>query len=240
MSPHEETAAPHRSRPRFVESIRETVDRSDVLRYLGYPRGAVPHRRIDAIIDLWIDASEGLADPRAVYRVMPILSIDRASLRVGSDGDDVTFRGSIGEYLGLSRRIAVFVATAGPELERKATERLEANDDCGAMVLSAIGAERAEAAVEAVQDALRDSAIADRLAPMPPYSPGYCGMKLTEQRKLFGLVDATAIGVTLNGDCQMHPIKSLSGLIGLGPADRVADLGSACDHCGHTTCSMRR
>ncbi len=73
-----------------------------------------------------------------------------------------------------------------------------------------------------------------------PYSPGYCGMPLTEQTKLFGLFDPENVGVRLSSDCLMRPLKSVSGLIGLGPAEDVKEFGSPCDRCELRGCAMRR
>ena len=52
------------------------------------------------------------------------------------------------------------------------------------MVLNAVGAERAEAAEAVVIDQLRQQSREAGLAPTLPYSPGYCGMPLTEQKKI--------------------------------------------------------
>ena len=108
------------------------------------------------------------------------------------------------------------------------------------MILNAIGAERAEAAEAVVINQLRDAAQRAGLAPTLPYSPGYCGMHMVEQRKLFSLFESQQIGVTLTMDCLMQPIKSVSGLIGLGWADDVVTVGSPCDRCELHHCNMRR
>lgn len=108
------------------------------------------------------------------------------------------------------------------------------------MILNAIGAERAEAAEAVVIRQLREAAQPAGLAPTLPYSPGYCGMKLVEQRKLFSLFDTQRVGVTLTPECLMQPIKSVSGLVGLGLAEDVVAFGSPCDRCELQNCNMRR
>ena len=109
-----------------------------------------------------------------------------------------------------------------------------------ALVVNAVGAERAEAAQAAVIGRLLAAAPATRLVPTLPYSPGYCGMALTEQRTLFGLFAGHAIGVSLSAGCFMRPLKSVSGLIGLGPPEAVAQFGSPCERCDAPRCHMRR
>lgn len=226
--------------PRFVEHVDESIDRNEILRYLGYPAGVTPNQRIAGMLDEWIDQASRIATPRGVYRVLPVVYKDRRSLRVETTAVLTEFRGAIGEYLGPSLSIAVFIATAGPQVERLASELLREHDDLGAMVLNAVGAERAEAAKAVVIRQLREMAAPAGLAPTIPYSPGYCGMKLIEQRKIFSLFDTQRVGVTLTSECLMQPIKSVSGLIGLGLAADVVTIGSSCDRCEHHNCNMRR
>ena len=48
------------------------------------------------------------------------------------------------------------------------------------------------------------------------YSPGYCVWHLKEQKSLFSLLPAEYCNITLTDSCLMQPIKSVSGLIGIG------------------------
>ena len=98
----------------------------------------------------------------------------------------------------------------------------------------------AEAAEAAVIQQLRELAGPQGLAPTLPYSPGYCGIALTEQTKLFSLFGGETVGVELTEDCMMRPLKSISGLIGLGPADEIGVHGSPCERCELYNCAMRR
>jgi hypothetical protein len=51
-----------------------------------------------------------------------------------------------------------------------------------------------------------------------PYSPGYCGWHVTGQRRLFDRLEPQRIGVTLNSSCLMQPLKSVSGVLVIGPS----------------------
>lgn len=72
------------------------------------------------------------------------------------------------------------------------------------------------------------------------YSPGFCGLDLSQQRKLFCLVPAESIGISLLPSLFMHPLKSISGLVGLGPVSVVGVHLSPCERCPLTSCHMRR
>jgi hypothetical protein len=227
--------------PHRVEHVPAEVDRGEVLRYLGYPVGVEPAARLVSILDEWVGEASRRATPRATYVVLPVMLLSNRRLKVQApDGSETTFKGAIGEFLGAAECVGVFIATAGPGVERLATELMDQGDPLAGMIVNAVGAERAEAAESVVIDKLRASALEHGFAPTLPYSPGYCGMGLAEQRTLFGLFDKADVGVTLTESCLMQPLKSVSGLIGLGPAERVHAFGSPCDRCELYNCSMRR
>jgi hypothetical protein len=226
--------------PQFVEGVDEPVGRSEVLRYLGYPEGVSPNDRIGEEIDRWIEEGSQLAKPQATYVVLPVADKGPRWLRVETPTGTTEFKGAIGEFLGSSLGVAVFIATAGPHVENRASDLLREHDGLAAMVLNAVGAERAEAAESVVINQLRQQAHKASIAPTLPYSPGYCGMPLTEQKKLFALFDNQAIGVTLTDSCLMQPIKSVSGLIGLVLTQDLEIFRSPCDRCELHNCNMRR
>ena len=69
---------------------------------------------------------------------------------------------------------------------------------------------------------------------------GIVCMELTEQKKLFDLFEGVDTGVTLSEHCQMSPLKSVSGLIGIGPMDEIRQYETPCQRCDMPSCSMRR
>ena len=226
--------------PQAVGNVTEPVDEDEVLRYLGYPAGRAPNPRIRELLDHWSAEAARRAAPRAAYVVLPVLEKDRKRLRVDSAQGEAEFRGAIGEFLGVAQLIVAFVATAGPGVEGLASELMAQGDELAAMIVNAVGAERAEAAEAAVIERVREQVRPIHFAPTLPYSPGYCGMALTEQRTLFELLGAAPAGVTLTSSCLMRPLKSVSGLIGLAPAVEVQADGSPCDRCELHNCNMRR
>jgi hypothetical protein len=226
--------------PRIVDRVTAPVDRDEVRRYLGYPKGIRPTGRIEQALDHWIGEASRRAAPRAAYRVFRVADASRRHIRLDTPCGPVEFTGAIGEFLGPVTDVAVFIATAGPAVEKLAAELLRQGDALGGLVVNAVGSERAEAAEAAVIEELQTAAAPQGLALTLPYSPGYCGMAITEQRKLFAAMDGCRVGVTLTPDCLMTPLKSVSGLIGLGPIGPIRQQGSPCDRCNLHSCAMRR
>lgn len=224
-----------------IDHVAAPVDEGEVLRYLGYPSGVAPSATLRTMLTVWISEAAQLAAPRATYLVLSVTRLDAHRLVAQStDGQTVEFRGAVGDYLVAADCVAAFVATAGPAIEALASRLMCSGDPLAAMIVNAVGAERAEAAEAAILDELRAAGRPLGFSPTLPYSPGYCGLPLTEQRTLFKLFAGSDVGVTLTESCLMRPLKSISGLIGLGLSDRVAAFGSPCDRCELYNCSMRR
>ncbi len=228
-----------KGRVRTVERVDTPIDRSEVRRYLGYPSRAAPKRNIEDTLDHWIVEGAKHALPRATYGIFAVVETAKRWIRIETSEGVVEFAGAIGEFIGPVDLLAVFIATAGPAVEKVASDLLKKGDYLGGMIVNAVGSERAEAAEAAVIDELRALAAATNRAMTLPYSPGYCGMAITEQRKLFTALNGAQVGVSLTPDCLMKPIKSVSGLIGLGEA-AITREGSPCDHCTVHNCNMRR
>jgi hypothetical protein len=226
--------------PEIIDHVDAPIDRGEVMRYLGYPAGIAPSAGLQRILDQWIREGERRAEPRAVFAVLPVIESSWRAIRLRADGGVAEFEGAIGEFLGPSRLVAAFVATAGPGIDRLSAKLVEARDELAAMTVNAVGAERAEAAETAVIDRLRGEFRWQGLAPTLPYSPGYCGMDLRQQKTLFQLLGRETVGVTLTRDCLMRPLKSVSGLIGLGPVAEIEIHTSPCDRCELYNCAMRR
>ncbi|MHB1038305.1 MAG: vitamin B12 dependent-methionine synthase activation domain-containing protein [Pirellulales bacterium] len=240
MPTSDETTNRIPSGQRVLDRVDTPVDHGEVLRYLGYPVGKSFPEDLQETLDRWIDEAARRASPKAICAVFRVESITAHSLRLANGDGPVEFTGSVGGFLGPCRQVAAFIGTAGPGVERLATELMQEGELLPGLIVNSVGAERAEAAAAAVIDQLRGEATERNLGLTLPYSPGYCGLALTEQKNLFALVSGEPIGVTLSPECLMVPLKSVSGLIGLGPAGEVSEEGSPCARCALERCHMRR
>ena len=70
--------------------------------------------------------------------------------------------------------------------------------------------------IEEVCDSLEDTLKEQGLVLRRRYSPGYFDLDISEQKKIFALLDITKrIGLTLSDTCQMIPTKSVTAIIGI-------------------------
>jgi len=69
-------------------------------------------------------------------------------------------------------------------------------------------------------------------------SPGNCGWPVEEQKKLFALLPDNFLGIQLNESGMMYPVKSLSGIIGIGKKVRFKQ--TECRYCKSKNCMFRK
>jgi hypothetical protein len=214
-------------------SIELTV--GEIARQCGYSdRKPLPGRVERAIAESLAEAASELK-PRGTYSLYSVTARSERTLSLGG----VTIQGQVGRFLAGTTRVAAFLVTAGSELTELRERRPRTSDPLRDWVLDAIGSWAAEAAAEALMLRLAAELGPDEALTLR-YSPGYCGMDLQEQRAIFELVQAESIGVSLLASCLMQPIKSISGLVGLGPRSAIVAERSPCDRCPELGCHMRR
>ena len=209
----------------------------EVRRHLGYPAHAAPKARIAARMKVVAEAAAEVLWPRGVYAVYAVNARTPRRIEVGGG----VIRGEVVRFVGPVDRIAVVVATAGAGVSELSERYGRDGDSLAAWIADAIGSWAAEAAADAVTDRVGAHAGPGEAVTLR-YSPGYCGMAIAQQRVLFGLVDAEAAGITLLPSMLMRPLKSVSGIVGLGPMagpGAVAPV-SPCDACARIGCHMRR
>jgi len=113
------------STPHVLEHLQIPVDLGEVLRYLGYPASVPPNAGLQHLLDQWVAEADRRAEPRGVYLVLPVTQLRPRSLRLSSAAGEIEFCGAMGEFLGPAQYVAAFVATAGPNVERLASELMQ-------------------------------------------------------------------------------------------------------------------
>lgn len=192
----------------------------------------------------WVELTEELSPrlqrllrARAVYRVDEVRQCGPDSLELDSGA---RYAGDIGKFLADADCVATFVVTIGSALERLARRWLQQGDVMRGTIADAYASEAAEATADQLQREVRVWAQDCGLDVTPRFSPGYCGLDLRQQRMLCASLPTRAIRVSLKPSCLMLPLKSISGLIGVGPADKVQPDAYPCRLCDQPNCPQRR
>ncbi len=115
-----------------------------------------------------------------------------------------------------SEDMALFICTAGPAVGELSRQSMKDGDLLRGYVYDLIGSEVVENAADRLQEELKRAAGEEGKKITNRFSPGYCGWDVAEQHKLFGFFKDNFCAVTLNDSALMNPVKSVSGLIGIG------------------------
>ena len=205
------------------------VSRGEVLRNLGYPRGRQPASKVTQVLDsLWGEAI-GLLDPRGAFcevdqEAAAAMDMPRPAAQVG---------------LG--------VCTIGPNLEDREARLSEENKLLQALLLDAFGSAAAEAAADALNQALCAAAREQGFFLKPRVSPGYGSWDVRCQRPLLNRLPIEELGIHLTGGMMMVPRKSVSfaaplyrrGRNQAGSGHAGSALAPRCTRCTLLSCEYR-
>lgn len=188
----------------------------EALRYFG--AGADDPRAV-ALITAGFEALAE-APPRHRLATLPVEEINGA------------FRSrALAEHLRGCETAVLMAATLGARADCL-IRRAEAADTLRALALHACAAAKIEAYCDAVQAAIPE-------ARRPRFSPGYGDFALAAQQKLLALTDAgRRIGLYLTEGDMLAPAKSVTAVMGLGPAPEGCGM-SKCARCSKADCQYR-
>lgn len=208
-----------------------SLDKNEVLRYLGY-QGQALDERTDQMIDDCIDLIQRTAKPRYLYRIFDIRVGEGESIELV--GTNLILRGrDIYEHLRECRRCAVMAATLGVEADNliRVSENTAMTQ---AVILDACATEYIEKLCDLAEDEISQLAADEKRGINWRFSPGYGDLALKIQNQVVTVLDATRkIGLTVTENSLMIPRKSVTAFIGFTTNIRKKKT-SRC-----ATCSMR-
>lgn len=157
---------------------------------------------------------------------------------ISCEGTTLEIGKRIASYMKDASGLALFICTAGSVFTDLANEYFGRGDFLEAFIVDAVGSVTVENAMDRVQQTLEDEMGLQGLRISNRYSPGYCEWHVSGQQVLFSLIDGNHVGVTLTESSLMQPIKSVSGIIGIGKNIQKYPYG--CSICHNSTCVYRR
>lgn len=212
------------------------LDRGGIVAALGYAEGAMPEYFGDLLERALAEAARRCR-PRAGFRLLAGGRAPDRSDVVRAGGALFATQRIVAGALARAEHVALFAATIGSDFEEWARATM-ADDPALGFIADAVGSAAAEALADRLHDQIALEMARRGWSVTNRYSPGYCGWSVAEQRALFALLPPGFCGITLGESALMQPIKSVSGLVGVGPAVRFADY--QCEACRQPDCTYRR
>ena len=213
------------------------ISRKNIFKYLGYTEGKAPDPYPEILEDLLITAKK-IAEIKAGFVVFDNINIAENSALLSVNGTDFNTGKIISSALQDSQSVCFFVCTAGKGIEEFSRKLMKEDKAIEGYIMDMIGSEVVETAMDFCQDKFESSISREILRITNRYSPGYCGWNVSEQHKLFGLLPPEFCNIKLKESALMIPIKSVSGIIGIGKD--VVKKEYACVFCEQENCVYRK
>jgi hypothetical protein len=175
--------------------------------------------------------------PRVVYRAVAVTG--GAADRLDAGGEHLHIP-QIARLWGPVEAVGAGICTVGDAIEARVRELFDAREFPLAVMLDSVGSAAVESLAEYANDLLCQAGLEAGTRVTNRISPGYAGWDTAEQAVLFRLSPGEPIGVRLNEACFMTPGKSISWLVGIGPAARVDHYFTQCRRCWMRDCAYRR
>lgn len=154
------------------------------------------------------------------------------------NGTEFNLGKMVASYLKNATEAALFICTAGEEVGRRSKELMQKGDLVEGYLVDCLGSIMAEKAIGKIHQELIELATTRELKCSNRYSPGYCHWEVFEQKKLFSYFPEGSCDIKLSDSSLMQPIKSVSGIIGIGPEVRFLDY--RCEICSSKNCIYRK
>ncbi|HOO98414.1 MAG TPA: vitamin B12 dependent-methionine synthase activation domain-containing protein [Bacteroidales bacterium] len=212
-----------------------TVDQIE--RVMGYPEGE-SHETIYDIVAKVMKEAEAICDLKAEYRIFHDISCDDQDRKMTVEGTVLNTGSIIYRQIKKSDAVALFVCTAGKEIEERSRRIMKECDVLEGYILDIVGSAAVEAVADLMQDDLEQNVMSSGRKISNRFSPGYCGWDVVEQHKLFSLLPGNFCGISLTPSALMNPVKSVSGIIGIGV--NVKRKAYTCKFCKMENCIYRR
>ncbi len=212
------------------------ITRARLHSLMGYKPGAAPKQLIQIIDNIFSRVAD-YCNIQGGFIIKDELSFNQNTYSLSVDKIDFNLHEIVYKQVESSEKIAVFVCTAGHEISDWSKKLMAEGDLTTGYVVDVVGSEVVETAMDKIQFMLSEQITATGLKISNRFSPGYCSWNVSEQHKLFSLLPDNFCGIRLSNTALMYPLKSVSGIIGIG--NNISFNSYACKTCDMQNCLYR-
>jgi hypothetical protein len=213
------------------------LDNAQIESVLGYKEGDDRELVTDLIVGILAE-SKKISNIKAQFTVFNDVNFDNDTKSVEVNKIKFQINKIVFGQLKKSDSLAIFLCTAGEDIGIRSRNAMKGKDFLEGYIYDVIGSEIVEAAADLMQADLEKIMQASGENITNRYSPGYCGWDVAEQHKLFQLIPENYCDIKLTPSALMEPIKSVSGIIGIGKDVKFNHY--TCGLCDLKDCIYRR
>ena len=223
--------------PIAVPSSEIMVEEKQILHLLGYESDHI-EPFISETIQHRIAASKGMIAARGGFIIRRLSSIVPAEGLLVVNEETFHVGKIVASHMKKAEFVALFAVTIGKDLENHSEELFSRGEMLDGYVVNLIASEAAESAAGYIHHHIRELVQTKHLHVTNRYSPGYCNWNVAEQFKLFSFFPKSFTNISLTESALMNPVKSVSGLIGIGEHVRFNQY--KCAICNDKHCIYRK
>jgi hypothetical protein len=213
------------------------LNSSHIEAVLGYKEGE-DREIVTSLIKELLTECHKICNIKAEFTVFGDIRFDNDAKSVEINKIRFQIKKIVFNQIKKSDSVAIFLCTAGNEIGIRSRKTMQERDFLKGYIYDVIGSEIVEAAADLMQTNLEKTIFDSGERITNRFSPGYCGWDVTEQHKLFQLIPDNYCGIHLTPSALMDPVKSISGIIGIGK--NVKYNPYTCGMCDMNDCIYRR
>lgn len=213
-----------------------TIDKNEIISTLGYLPENIPEHFTE-VIESILEKSPNLCGIKSGYGIFEYRAMEDKNDRALIGGKEFGLHKIVAGQLKKSDRAALFVCSIGDQMEKWSKEVLKQGDPMLSYLIDTVASITVESVTNLLHDHIRVKFGEEDFKTTNRYSPGYCNWSVAEQHLLFSFFPKNFCGVSLTESALMIPIKSVSGVIGIGKEVKYREY--LCDSCGIKDCTYR-
>ena len=209
------------------------ISETEVAEFMGFEPDSIPEPFSEAI-ENGLQISAEICEPTGGYILFDNPEIDSKTGILRICGKTFHPAKVVVSQIKNASSLAFFICTAGKEITEKSKEFSENDDPITGYILDVTGSIAADKTAELIQKELAIRCAESGLRTSERFSPGYCEWSVSEQKLLFDLFPPKIFGIELTESSLMYPVKSVSGIIGIGKS--LNQKGYQCQWCDDKDC----
>jgi hypothetical protein len=207
--------------------------RKRALRLLGYRAFETQDMNIEEMLNEVLDEVEKYITPRGMFRSLRLLGTTDSGIQTETGDIQSAMLARMVTMCKGDTSVVIMVATIGDKLQKLRGSCIPLLTQ---FIVDTVESELADMFTDMLEEYCRKCAYNSHLQFSLRFSPGHCDMDFCQQQVIFNALKTDRIGVSLNSNMVMSPIKSVSAV---AIKAREVPVKAPCFFCP-TDCQWRR